>query len=697
MRRFLAAKRAACWLFVFAMLAHDASAQKWNDSLTLDLVNRATARRVQQLADTALSDYQASAHGYVTFLAQLGEGLRTPPKIVKADELELEVYWHAPNQSKERIIGRRDTLLLPTDIAYHSDHLGIVQNNFPSVIRIGDGDEVRDVPHPLSLLGLKDYDFALTDSFAIGSGAQRVRVREIKVRPKDDRQARVVGAVYIDASEGQVVRMNLSFTRASFIDQSLEELSIVLENRLVGGKFWLPSRQEIEIKRSGTWLDFPARGIIRGRWEIGDYKFNVALPGVLFVGPEIVQMPASQLARYPWTGKVLDSLPPDVRMVMDEDIQRVQEEARALVRGQALARAEHARVSVRSVSDIAHFNRVEGLALGSGVSKQLGAGVAATARARYGIDDRDVKGSAALSWANSSGLGVRVFGMRDFRDAGDEPERSGAVNSLAAQEFGSDYTDPYLVRGGGVGLDLPTFMSFRWQLDGAIERQDSLAIHARPVIREFARTIPAAARELYRVSLAGDRAPGLWFGGTELTAHGDLRATWDRDPTVSSMGDRSVLRTLRGAVQAQIERPFGDDRLVSHTTAAAVWTSAFDPAQELVRLGGPVSAPGYDYHSLIGRAAAGEHLEWQLPVGFPAFSLGRFGRVPGRAAVAPFAHLAYVERPLAGGSATGFYPAVGMGFLAPFNIARIDVARGLARGGRWTFGVDVSRDFWSIF
>ncbi|MEO6879251.1 MAG: hypothetical protein ABI205_12275, partial [Gemmatimonadaceae bacterium] len=80
MRRFLAATRAACWVFVFAVLAREASAQKWNDSLSLDLVNRATARRVQQLADTALSDYQASAHGYVTFLAQLGEGLRTPPK-----------------------------------------------------------------------------------------------------------------------------------------------------------------------------------------------------------------------------------------------------------------------------------------------------------------------------------------------------------------------------------------------------------------------------------------------------------------------------------------------------------------------------------------------------------------------------------------------------------------------------------------
>ncbi len=203
MRRFLAVRGTACWLFMMVCLARAGGAQTWNDQRTLALINRAVARRDQQLADTGLRDYRATAHGYVTFLAQLGEGFPTPPKIIKADELESEVYWHAPNQSKQIIMGRRDTLLLPTDIAYHRDHLGIVQNNFPNVIRIGEGDEVRDVPHPLSAIGAPLYDFALADSFSIGSSAQRVHVYEIKVRPKDDRAPRVVGAVYIDPSEGQ--------------------------------------------------------------------------------------------------------------------------------------------------------------------------------------------------------------------------------------------------------------------------------------------------------------------------------------------------------------------------------------------------------------------------------------------------------------------------------------------------------------
>src|SRR6185436_20720061 len=147
-----------------APLAPVAGAQQWNDARALALVRQATERRAQQLADSGLVDYQATAHGYLTFLAQLGDGFREPPQVVKADELALQVYWRAPNLSKQRIIGRRDTTLLPTDIQYHRDHLGIVQNNFPAIIRLGDGDEVQDVPHPLSPLGLRDYDFAVTDS-----------------------------------------------------------------------------------------------------------------------------------------------------------------------------------------------------------------------------------------------------------------------------------------------------------------------------------------------------------------------------------------------------------------------------------------------------------------------------------------------------------------------------------------------------
>src|SRR2546421_276596 len=98
-----------------------AQSPSWNSPGVRTLVERATARRAQQLADTGLADYHARAHGYLTFLAQVGAGFSEPPRVVKADELALDVYWKAPAMSRQIIIGRRDTLLLPTDISYHRD------------------------------------------------------------------------------------------------------------------------------------------------------------------------------------------------------------------------------------------------------------------------------------------------------------------------------------------------------------------------------------------------------------------------------------------------------------------------------------------------------------------------------------------------------------------------------------------------
>ena len=680
----------------------------WNDSTTRALVELATRLRAAQLADTGLTDYRAEAHGYLTFLAQVGQGFTEPPRIVKADELALEVYWHAPNLSKQRIIGRRDTLLLPTDIAYHRDHLGIVQNNFPNIIRLGEGDEVRDVPHPLSPEGLLLYDFAIADSLRIELPGRRVNVYEVRVRPKDDRQARVVGAVYIDRAEGQVVRMALSFTRAALLDKQLEDVSIVLENRLVGSRFWLPSRQEIEIRRTGTWLDYPVRGIIRGRWEIGDYKVNQGVSYSIFgSGPEIVQAPAYEQQRHVWTTpRVLDSLPPDVRAVTDADVRRVQEEARALVRTRALQRTRTAAISARGISDVVRFDRVEGLALGGGLTQRVGGGVTIAGRARYGFDDHDAKWQGRLEWQNGSGASIRALGFREFRELGDEPERSRAVNSIAAQEFGSDYTDPYGVAGGGVAFEHAPAGEASWRLEAALEVPYSISIHATPVEGRFLGLVDVPGARYARLTIRRDRPTSLSFLGTELRTSVELRGLRSYSGSCAVAASCGPpFTTLRGAVIADLQRPFGSQRLLVHTIAgAAGGEHDVIPAQELFYFGGPVSGPGYDFHQLVGRAGISQRIEWRAPIPFLAIPLGRFGKMPGSASLAPYAHavavggapITYVR----GGSPTpttisGVYPSLGIGLLTFFDLVRFDVSRGF-RNGRWLFAFDVNPEFWSV-
>ena len=696
------------------------TAAGWNDPATTALVVRAVERRAQQLADTGLRDYTARATGYLTFLGQLGEGLREPPRILKADQLALEIFWRAPDLSKQRIIGRRDTLLLPTDINYHRDHLGIIQNNFPEIIRLGDGDEVRDVPHPLSPAGLGTYDFRIRDSLRIALPGQAIEVYEVMVRPRNDREARVIGSVFIERSDAQVVRMAFSFTRAAFLDRQLEDLSIVLENGLIGSRFWLPRRQEIEIRRAATWLDYPARGIIRGRWEIGDYELNPGLPESRFTGPEIVPAPRAEVARYPWAGGILDSLPADIRATVDPDVARVQEEARALVREQALQRVRGSVLSARAVSDLVRSNRVEGLALGAGISRRLGHGVTASARMRYGTDDEAVKGAVAVGWQRASGVGVGVRAYRDLSEAGDVAERSGIANSIAAQEAGSDYTDPYAVQGAALELGLGRRVGADWWLAAASERHHDLRIESAPAFGRFEGLLAFPTMDVRRLNLRVERPTALAPFGTEVRVSAEMRVSrfvTRHSASVTIPDDQApapgtaASNVTRASMLLHAERPFGAQRLVSRTVAAAARGTDGVPPQELVLFGGPVSAPGYDYHALVATRGLAQRLEVQRRIPFVPFSLGRFGRAPAEATVAP-----YVSAVLLGGQTIGparrgadgtipltapgttgqrVHPSVGVGFLTFFDLIRFDVARGL-RGGRWTFSVDVNADFWRI-
>ncbi len=210
------------------------------------------------------------------------------------------MYWRAPGSSKQIVRGMRDTLLTPADIDYYSDRFGIVQSNFPDRIRMGDGLDVADVMHPLSPAGLRAYDFAIVDSTSIRTATDRIDVYQFMYRPRDPRQPRAIGSAYLDVRTADIVRLDLTFTRAAILDKRIELLSVSLENALIEGRAWLPFRQSIEVVRTGTWLSFEARGIIRGRWEVCCYDVAFAAPPGLFLGAPISFVPpdaASRLSR----------------------------------------------------------------------------------------------------------------------------------------------------------------------------------------------------------------------------------------------------------------------------------------------------------------------------------------------------------------------------------------------------------------
>lgn len=695
------------------------TAAGWNDSTTLALVARATARRQAQLADTALRDWHATARGTLTFSGRLGDFVEVP-RVVQGAQVATEVWWRAPNESKQIVVGERDTTLLPTDNRFYRDRFGIVQNNFPDLIRVGEGYDVRDVPHPLAPGGGALYDFAIRDSLVIRTAQRQYRVHEVQVRPRDPDAPRFVGTLFLDRDDAQVVRLAFTFTRSAYIDRRNESVAIVLENALVDGRFWLPRRQEVEVVRAGTFLDFPARGIIRGRWEIGGYAVNTSPPPATFAGPSLEFRPEAERRAYPFEGRVVDALPADVATVSDEDVRRVQAQALALVQARALQRARGRALSARAVSDFVRVNRVEGLALGGGVVLGLGGGASLRTQARYGLADGAVKGRVALEWRRPTGATFGVEGYREYREAGDVAEVSLVRNTLAAQEFGSDWTDPFDAWGGGVFADVGAGGARRLRLRAGLEAQDALTVNARPFTGRYARTIPATALTGARAELALEQP--MVAGPLGVQWRGELRGrvtNWraGRFDGIGCGADVGTAcgTTLRASALVQGDRPLGgagDTRLVFQTTVAAVGAPLDDaepatrggparadanvPAQELVYLGGPISAPGYGFHALAGRVGASQRLELRTPVPFPSVSLGRYGASPARATLAPYAHVAYVARPAAFQPVRGgWYPSVGLGGQFFFDLLRVDVARGL-RDGRWMFGVDVSRDFWRI-
>ncbi|MCU0618728.1 MAG: NUDIX domain-containing protein [Gemmatimonadaceae bacterium] len=595
-------RRRLAWLALTAVVATGrAPAQQpgaWNDARARELAQRAVDRRLAQLADSGLRDYEARARGFVTFLAQGGEGLADPPKVVKADELALEIFWRAPNQSKQRILGRRDTLLLPTDIRYHRDHLGIIQNNFPDIIRLGDGDEVEDVPHPLSPVGLAEYELRLVDSLRIRLPSSAIEVYQLQLRPRDPTQPRAVGSLFIERATAQLVRMSISFTRAAFKERELEDLVVTLENGLVDGRFWLPRRQEIEIRRTGAWLDFPFRGIIRGRWEIRDYVVNVNVPPPLFGGDEIVLAPPDRQAAFAFEGNILDKLPPEVRAATDDDVAIVQEQARTAVRAQLLQRATGTQLAARAVSDFVRVNRVEGFAPGVGLARRIGDGWRVGAQGRWATADGTVRGGATVGWEGASGAGLSLRGGRDLGDVSLVAEASGVVNSIAAQEFGRDWTAPYDRVVAALRVDLPRLGTSPWRvaIEGARERHRSVRVNASPSFGRYEPVPTITPLEGTRLSLLARRpaAIGWWGGEVRAVAGVDAwridgpEARWLARPMAdlsweraAGTRDRAVLRTIAGAVIGPVP-----------------------PAQFGIRVGGAVTLPGVPFHAQPARPGA---------------------------------------------------------------------------------------------
>ena len=635
----------------------------WNDDRVLELLRRARLLRRSTVVDTAFRSYQADARGYVYFFIDRPDS--EDRTLVKTDQIALELFWQAPNETWQRIVGLRDKKVLPTNIRYHLDHLTVVQDDFGDRIRLGDGDEVSEVLHPLGPGAPAVYDFLLADSLSLryGGGSEEVRVYEVQVRPKDPDRPGFVGSVFVDRGTAAIVRMSFTFTPASYVDPYLDYIRISLDNSLWMGKYWLPYRQEAELRRELPQLDFLAGSIIRGRFEIGGYDFNPLMAPGTYTGQRVSAAPQAQRETFPFERGLFDDLEEE-GLAPTPSLEEIRAQARQVMADRALSGLSPYRLHFPSVSDAVRYDRAEGLYLGAGMQLRPQPDALVRLSAGYAFQRARPSFGVVATGEPTPLVPVLEAYWDDFRDVGTFAGTAPILASLGTAVGGEDYRDPFFARGvrftlRGIRPNAGPEVSLRWERHASAT--NVLGGDTRPVRPVVEGILGAVALTLPVALPAG--------GQGTLTG------------TVGRLGDRTF-----GASVAQawwrLERPDRTWKFRGQLAAGAATLRT--PVQELFLLGGRGTLPGYDYRSFVGRRFGFARVEASHPLlppwlGFRTFAALGFTQLSD--ATLPSGWLAR--------DSDGLRASVGAGLSFGWDVLRLDAARGL-RDGRWeiVFSVD---------
>lgn len=659
------------------------AAQQWNEPQVRQLIRRAILLRETPSSDTTLRSYRSLGHGFVFYLIQFGRGFPDPPRLAQADELDVEVYWESPDLSKQRIVGWRGGHFLPYQMYYHRDHLGVVTNNFGPMIRIGQGDEVRDAIHPLSLEGLEEYDFALGDTLRLRTGKGLLNVLAVQVRPRDIHRPLVVGTMYLEVETAALVRFQFSFTPAAYRDTELEDISVMLEQSLFEGKWWLPYAQQIEIRRRSSVFEFPMRGVIKGTWSIENYQFGEPFPAELRNAPEYGGLTAPTPDSARWTAPfraAVEAAQPFDRQQFEELKSRAQD----LVSRRVLEGLPQRRFGTTAVSDLIRVNRVQGLAIGFGLGFELNGGYRLRGTLGYGFSDHRIT-AGALAGLERGGTEWSLEARRTIRDIGDEPVVSGVVNSLLSQETGKDL-GTYLL-GEEIGLGLRHRLDPRWTLDLATRFERSTSVETRAT----------AVRSTYQPN--PDLGSGSYVLGRvqlALAARGAVDRS-DLKAQLGLEGGAGETQYVRLAFRSDGSVPVGVGHLRLRTQAGLA--TAGLPKARSFTIGGRGTLPGETFRAFGGRRVFTAQVEWRLRIPVPAASIGPFATTGNRAVLAPFFGIGWAGGGIEGlpwAPSEGARPVAGIAGEFLQGLIRIEASTPLKGTLKLRITADVSPEWWPI-
>ncbi len=664
--------------------------ESWNSAAAVELMRRAVDARSMASRSSDLSQITARADGYIYFFVDREDGGQPVP--LRVDQFSLDLHWAPPNRIRQAVRGYRKEELLPVqDFDYYPDRLTVIHNGYGNEIQVGEGRDVRNVPHPFRVDGSSFYEYRLGERLSIrlpGDGGE-IGVRELEVRPLDSSVPGILGTLYVEEETGSLVRMSFTFTPSSYVDRRNDRVKVTLEHSLWDGRYWLPYRQTIEVRREIPEIDLPFGSVIRGELEVSGYDFDSELDQALFSTSNSLVWAADssdQSERFEtglFDGMADQGLSP-------RGIDDVMATARSIAQERVGSGLPVLRPYVPSASGFYRANRTEGSFLGLGLSYTPHDAFAARAYAGHG--SRSDRTTLALDarWGGIVEAGT-VFGARAFsyeaRDLGQQSGASGLTNTFATLLGGNDYRDVYFASGGELWLEhsIADQMALRFELKGERHEADVQSWFESPLAGGDLRGV----REIN----VGNRFSGRMI--LRQTRSG--AAGWEHWGQGSAEGGAwrgEAFGTLRGTVNLGWQSP--NLRDWATFTVRAGTTLGETPVQHLFLLGGRHTVPGFAYRSFAGRSFVltswtGSTEVWPRKLALRA--LASAGWTAGDIEDQESAD-ALDSWPVRFGSGPRASIGVGVGLLR--EIFRLDYSVGIGGGSEGEFVFSINPSFWAF-
>jgi hypothetical protein len=358
-------------------------------------------------------------------------------------------------------------------------------------------------------------------------------------------------------------------------------------------------------------------------------------------------------------------------------------------------------MSIPRTSDIARYDRAEGLALGAGASLTPMPGLSVGLRGGWAFRAEHPVGSVTLA-TNAGQTALALTGyLNRLDDVGVGPVTNRSMNSLSSLIAGADFSEPFY--SSGISLRATRSIGSGWSAGG-----EALAEHQR------------SATMGTDFSFAGDRfRPVREIDDTDLRLAARLEFT-RRVPAEMSRGWSSRLRittaledpsltcipepdacsepgSVAGSVKPEAELGWGrrwvprESELELRARAGAAFGDLL--RQDLYLVGGHGTVPGYSFRSfggdryLVADATLSANLIGPWVRGRLLAAVGATGvGGPGRQLLSLWPAT----------TSGGLKPSMGVGLGLVHDILRIDLSRGLARTGRWEVGVEANPSFWDF-